>query len=464
MAEKEKPFSAEFPGAFARVYDGERVERFSAASRPPGKINPKVAEAMREAGCDLFGHRSKSIYEIPDGAFDFVAMMRCGKERPIGRAELPRTGTSPTRKIPSATNYAPRAIASRVGSRQSSRIQLCHRRVFHWNRPFDQLAELSNARLTAARNVSSAPQRFLKRFVGRRQSFQPGLGFTQCRFCEGKETAASSWVGFGQTQDAANLFERKARHLGFPEEVQPPLGRLVVEAATRPHARRLGHEADPLIEPSGVGLDAPALCQSANEKFSGALRFCFFNSPAPQRCPLRGRRTALKYDRSVHRHVGQHAPAVAFGRRVATPVSDWAAASGPRLRAQRPCFVAQRATRHEHFTPPFCGYCHPLTFLSAWPRHSAATHLHRPARDPTNELATFHAPAALIGTDARPKADILAQPQRGAARQRNSDDRKKRLFSSPDCSHLAFALHPTAWSPVLGQRIFWERRDIDYDR
>jgi arsenate reductase (thioredoxin) len=73
--------------AFARIHGGEKVEAYSAGSRPSGKINPKAVAAMKEVGYDLSRHESKSLLEIPDLEFDFVATMGCGDECPLVRAK-----------------------------------------------------------------------------------------------------------------------------------------------------------------------------------------------------------------------------------------------------------------------------------------------------------------------------------------------------------------------------------------
>jgi len=72
--------------AFARIHGGDKIEAYSAGSRPSGKINPKAIAAMKEIGYDLSTHRSKSLSEIPDIEFDFVATMGCGDECPFVRA------------------------------------------------------------------------------------------------------------------------------------------------------------------------------------------------------------------------------------------------------------------------------------------------------------------------------------------------------------------------------------------
>src|SRR5258708_5835151 len=73
--------------AFARIHGGERIEAYSAGSRPSGRINPKAIESMKEIGCDLSQHRSKSLSEIPDIEYDFVATMGCGDACPLVRAK-----------------------------------------------------------------------------------------------------------------------------------------------------------------------------------------------------------------------------------------------------------------------------------------------------------------------------------------------------------------------------------------
>lgn len=72
--------------AFARILGGESVEAYSAGSHPSGKVNPKAIEAMHELGYDLSVHGSKSLDDLPNVAFDFVATMGCGDACPMVRA------------------------------------------------------------------------------------------------------------------------------------------------------------------------------------------------------------------------------------------------------------------------------------------------------------------------------------------------------------------------------------------
>lgn len=74
--------------AFARIHGGDEVEAYSSGSRPSGIVNPKAIETMREIGYDLAAHTSKSLDEILDVTYDFVATMGCGDECPFIRAAV----------------------------------------------------------------------------------------------------------------------------------------------------------------------------------------------------------------------------------------------------------------------------------------------------------------------------------------------------------------------------------------
>ncbi len=69
--------------AFAQMHGANKVEAYSAGSRPSGQVNPKAINAMKELGYDLSRHSSKTLSEIPDIEFDFVATMGCGDQCPV---------------------------------------------------------------------------------------------------------------------------------------------------------------------------------------------------------------------------------------------------------------------------------------------------------------------------------------------------------------------------------------------
>jgi len=69
--------------AFARLQGNDRIEAFSAGSRPSGVINPKAIAAMKELGYDLSHHNSKSLDDVKANApFDAVVTMGCGDACP----------------------------------------------------------------------------------------------------------------------------------------------------------------------------------------------------------------------------------------------------------------------------------------------------------------------------------------------------------------------------------------------
>jgi arsenate reductase (thioredoxin) len=69
--------------AFARIHGGDRVEAFSAGSRPSGRINPTAIQAMKEVGYDLTVHKSKGLDEFNGQEFDAAVTMGCGDECPL---------------------------------------------------------------------------------------------------------------------------------------------------------------------------------------------------------------------------------------------------------------------------------------------------------------------------------------------------------------------------------------------
>jgi len=69
--------------AFAKMIGGEKVEAYSAGSKPSGIVNPKAIAAMKELGYDLSTHDSKSLEEVKAFApFDVVVTMGCGDACP----------------------------------------------------------------------------------------------------------------------------------------------------------------------------------------------------------------------------------------------------------------------------------------------------------------------------------------------------------------------------------------------
>jgi arsenate reductase (thioredoxin) len=91
--------------AFAKIHGGETIEAYSAGSRPTGLVNPKAIDSMREIGYDLSTHESKSLDDLPDVNWDFVATMGCGDECPFIRADRREDWQIPDPKDMSAEDF-----------------------------------------------------------------------------------------------------------------------------------------------------------------------------------------------------------------------------------------------------------------------------------------------------------------------------------------------------------------------
>jgi protein-tyrosine-phosphatase len=72
--------------AFARMLGGDRVEAFSAGSRPSGRVNLKAVAAMAELGYDLTTHKSKGLGVFNGQEIDAAVTMGCGDACPLVKA------------------------------------------------------------------------------------------------------------------------------------------------------------------------------------------------------------------------------------------------------------------------------------------------------------------------------------------------------------------------------------------
>lgn len=67
---------------FARALGGDRVEPWSAGSKPSGDVSPRAVRAMAERGIALEGQRSKGLSELPAGEWEWIVTMGCGDACP----------------------------------------------------------------------------------------------------------------------------------------------------------------------------------------------------------------------------------------------------------------------------------------------------------------------------------------------------------------------------------------------
>jgi len=73
--------------AFATLLGGDRVEAFSAGSKPSGRVNPKAIESMKELGYDLSTHVSKGLEAFNGQPIDAAVTMGCGDACPLVQAK-----------------------------------------------------------------------------------------------------------------------------------------------------------------------------------------------------------------------------------------------------------------------------------------------------------------------------------------------------------------------------------------
>jgi arsenate reductase len=73
--------------AFATMLGGDKVNAYSAGSKPSGTINPKAIAAMKEIGYDLSTHQSKSLDDIPNEEYEYAITMGCGDACPFVNAK-----------------------------------------------------------------------------------------------------------------------------------------------------------------------------------------------------------------------------------------------------------------------------------------------------------------------------------------------------------------------------------------
>ena len=71
----------------ARHLGGDFVEAHSAGSAPCGEVDAGAFATLREIGIDISSHTSKSLNDIPQVEYDFVATMGCDDACPMVRTK-----------------------------------------------------------------------------------------------------------------------------------------------------------------------------------------------------------------------------------------------------------------------------------------------------------------------------------------------------------------------------------------
>jgi arsenate reductase (thioredoxin) len=67
---------------FAEVFEGDKVEVYSAGSIPSSQIDPIVIEVMKEKGIDFSNKRPKGLNDLPPIEMDYLVTMGCEETCP----------------------------------------------------------------------------------------------------------------------------------------------------------------------------------------------------------------------------------------------------------------------------------------------------------------------------------------------------------------------------------------------
>lgn len=67
---------------FAKSLAGDKIEIFSAGSRPAGYVSPDTIQIMEEVGIDISKQYSKGLSQIPQEKYDYIVTMGCGDACP----------------------------------------------------------------------------------------------------------------------------------------------------------------------------------------------------------------------------------------------------------------------------------------------------------------------------------------------------------------------------------------------
>ncbi len=87
---------------FARHYAGDKMDIYSAGSRPSGIVHPLSLKAMSEIGIVISKQHSKGFSDLPYDSFDYVVTMGCGDNCPMIKAKTRLDWQIPN---PTASDY-----------------------------------------------------------------------------------------------------------------------------------------------------------------------------------------------------------------------------------------------------------------------------------------------------------------------------------------------------------------------
>jgi arsenate reductase len=73
---------SQMAAGFAEVFGKDKLEVYSAGSRPASQIDPLVIEVMKEKGIGLSGKQPKGLNDLPPVEMDYLVTMGCEETCP----------------------------------------------------------------------------------------------------------------------------------------------------------------------------------------------------------------------------------------------------------------------------------------------------------------------------------------------------------------------------------------------
>jgi len=79
----ENSFRSQIAEGVAKKFFSDRIEAYSAGSKPSETIHPKAVEILNEIGYNAHSSKTKGFADIMDIEFDYLITMGCGETCPF---------------------------------------------------------------------------------------------------------------------------------------------------------------------------------------------------------------------------------------------------------------------------------------------------------------------------------------------------------------------------------------------
>ena len=79
----ENSFRSQMSEGIARKYFSDRIDAYSAGSKPSGTVHPNAVKVLKEIGIDPSEQYSKGFTDLEETEFDYLVTMGCGEVCPF---------------------------------------------------------------------------------------------------------------------------------------------------------------------------------------------------------------------------------------------------------------------------------------------------------------------------------------------------------------------------------------------